>query len=308
MLHNRIKGGIFTTPYQKHNRMNIGLSIDKSACIMCGRCVKVCPSRIFSVSDAGGKHIEADASLGCIECGHCVDACESGAVCHSLFGEDKRHVVDVETLPRPEAVIELIRSRRSNRAFRKEPVPKDMLDRIVEAAYLAPTASNGQELEFVVVTEPEHLRTISRYVMDSFSAMLRRMTRPVIRTVIRKAAPALWRYVPRFERMKSAFEAGEDPVLRGASAVIFICAPEKSRFGCQDANLAYQNGSLMAESLGVSQFYTGFVCTAVSRDRRGELNRMLGIEGRIMAGMALGMPAFRYPYYVDRKPLKVKYL
>ena len=144
--------------------------------------------------------------------------------------------------------------------------------------------------------------------MDSFSAMLRRMTRPVIRTVIRKAAPALWRYVPRFERMKSAFEAGEDPVLRGASAVIFICAPEKSRFGCQDANLAYQNGSLMAESLGVSQFYTGFVCTAVSRDRRGELNRMLGIEGRIMAGMALGMPAFRYPYYVDRKPLKVKYL
>ncbi len=103
-------------------------------------------------------------------------------------------------------------------------------------------------------------------------------------------------------------EAGEDPVLRGASAVIFICAPEKSRFGCQDANLAYQNGSLMAESLGVSQFYTGFVCTAVSRDRRGELNRMLGIEGRIMAGMALGMPAFRYPYYVDRKPLKVKYL
>lgn len=288
--------------------MNFSLSIDKSACIMCRRCVRVCPSRIFSVSEEGGRHIAVDVSLGCIECGHCVDVCESGAVRHSLFGDDKRHAVDRASLPCPEALRELIRARRSNRAFRKEPVPKEMLDRIVEAAYLAPTASNGQELEFVVITDPERLVTISRYVMDRFSGMLRVMKLPVMRTVIKSVAPALWRYVPRFERMKAAFEAGEDPILRGAAAVVFICAPEKSRFGCQDANLAYQNGSLMAESLGVSQFYTGFVCTAASRDRHGGLERSLGIEGRIMAGMALGMPSFAYPYYVDRKPLKVKYI
>lgn len=275
---------------------------------MCGRCVRVCPSRIFSLSDEGGRHIATDESLGCIECGHCVDVCESGAVRHSLFGHDKRHAVDRELLPRPESLLELIRSRRSNRAFRKEPVPRESLDRIVEAAHLAPTASNGQELEFVVITDPVHLGAISRYVMDKFSRMLRILKSPVIRTVVKMAAPALWRYVPRFERMKAAYETGYDPVLRGAAAVVFICAPEKSRFGCQDANLAYQNGSLMAESLGVSQFYTGFVCTAASRDRHGKLERMLGIDGRIMAGMALGMPAFGYPYYVDRRPLDVKYM
>ncbi len=267
--------------------------------------MKVCPSRIFSISD---RHIAVDVSLGCIECGHCVDACPGGAVLHTLFGADTIHTVEKELLPRPEAVMELLRSRRSNRAFRKEPVPRELIDRIIEAAHLAPTASNTQNIEFVAVTDPEHLRSISRYVMDSFSGMLRIMKMPVIRTVIRKAMPGLWRYVPRFERMKAAYEAGYDPVLRGASAVIFICAPEKSRFGCQDANLAYQNGSLMAESLGVSQFYTGFVCTAVSRDRRGKLLRRLGIEGRIMAGMALGMPEFRYLRCVDRKPVKVKYI
>ena len=71
------------------------------------------------------------------------------------------------------------------------------------------------------------------------------------------------------------------------------------------ANLAYQNGSLMAESLGVAQFYTGFVCSAVEQDRNRRLAKMLGISGKIRAGMALGIPAFRYPNYIDRKDINV---
>ena len=61
----------------------------------------------------------------------------------------------------------------------------------------------------------------------------------------------------------------------------------------------------MAESLGVAQFYTGFVCSAVEQDRNRRLAKMLGISGKIHAGMALGMPAFRYPNYIDRKNINV---
>ena len=32
---------------------------------------------------------------------------------------------------------------------------------------------------------------------------------------------------------------------------------------------------------------------------------MLGISGKIRAGMALGIPAFRYPNYIDRKDINV---
>ena len=68
-----------------------------------------------------------------------------------------------------------------------------------------------------------------------------------------------------------------------------------------NANLAYQNGSLMAEALGVSQFYMGFVCNAV-RMSKGRLEKRLGIGGTIHAAMALGMPALRFDNYVDRDP------
>ena len=61
----------------------------------------------------------------------------------------------------------------------------------------------------------------------------------------------------------------------------------------------------MAESLGVNQLYTGFVCNA-ARQKKGVLEKLLGIapDREIKAGMGLGMPQFRFPNYIDKKDLK----
>ena len=50
----------------------------------------------------------------------------------------------------------------------------------------------------------------------------------------------------------------------------------------------------MAESLGVSQIYMGFVLTAARMGRKNAFARIAGITGRPQAIMALGIPAFRY--------------
>lgn len=109
----------------------------------------------------------------------------------------------------------------------------------------------------------------------------------------------MMRYLPLFKKMQERFKQGDDKILRGATAVILIHTPTWNRFGAEDSNLAYQNGSLMAESLGIGQFYGGFVLTAV-RQRKGEMEKMLGIDGKICAVMALGVPKFRYANYIDR--------
>lgn len=286
--------------------MERSIVINEQSCIKCGRCVRVCPSRLFSQSKVG-----ADVGVtvqGCIVCGHCVGICPSNSITHSDFPADRVHKIDYEKMPTSEQVLLLCRSRRSNRAFSNKEIPPQMLDMILEAAHRAPTASNMQTVEFTLVTGPENLRFISQFTLDVFGLVVKKLENPILRPILKLVMPGVYDYVPTFKRLVTQFEKGDDLVLRGAMAVILIHTPKGSRFGCQDANLAYQNGSLMAESLGVGQFYTGFVCSAITQDKSDRLAKKLGIKGTIHAAMALGMPSFRFENYIDKNEIKVNRL
>lgn len=53
-----------------------------------------------------------------------------------------------------QSFLELVRSRQSDRSYLDKPVEQDKIDRILEAARLAPSACNSQPWKFVVVTDP----------------------------------------------------------------------------------------------------------------------------------------------------------
>ncbi len=55
-----------------------------------------------------------------------------------------------------------IRSRHSVREFKRDPLPKDVIEKIVDAGCAAPTARGEEPWELVVVTNVETLKTIAR--------------------------------------------------------------------------------------------------------------------------------------------------
>ena len=54
-----------------------------------------------------------------------------------------------------------IRARRNVRSYRRDPVPDNDLQRIAEAGWRSPSASNRQPWDFVIVTDPERLQKLS---------------------------------------------------------------------------------------------------------------------------------------------------
>lgn len=277
------------------------ITIKQEQCIQCNHCVDICPSKIFTIQGSSVTPIHEDT---CIRCGHCVAICPSSVISHSDFSANTIRPIDYNRIPQPEQVMELIRSRRSNRAFSDKTIPDEWLQQIIKAAHCAPTASNLQQVRFVLITQPDQLALVSQITINRFKFLLNKLENPFLKPILKRIVPANYSYVPLFKRLIAAFEAGEDLILRQAKAVILIYTPQSCRFGCEDSNLAYQNASLMAESLGVAQFYTGFVCSVAKQTQ--ELSKALGIDGTIHAGMALAIPKFRFHNYIERQEPNLK--
>ena len=59
-------------------------------------------------------------------------------------------------------VLEAIRTRRSIRRFKNEPVPPELIEKLLEAGRWAPSSADSQPWEFIIVTDPEIKKRISR--------------------------------------------------------------------------------------------------------------------------------------------------
>ncbi|SNX54849.1 nitroreductase family protein [Thermoanaerobacterium sp. RBIITD] len=57
--------------------------------------------------------------------------------------------------------LDVLKQRRSVRVFEDKPIPKNILEDIIDCGRLAPTANNMQPWHFVVVTDKERLKYIS---------------------------------------------------------------------------------------------------------------------------------------------------
>lgn len=66
-------------------------------------------------------------------------------------------------------VFKVIEKRRSIRKYQDKPVEKEKILKIIEAARLAPSASNGQPWRFVVVTEKDTLSHIGTEALGSIN-------------------------------------------------------------------------------------------------------------------------------------------
>jgi nitroreductase/NAD-dependent dihydropyrimidine dehydrogenase PreA subunit len=286
----------------------VDILFDAEKCIRCGACVAACPASVFVQGKDDVPEVVREAL--CIACGHCVAVCPVDAVTHSAFPDGTVIPVDSDLLPSAEQMLELLRSRRSVRVFKDKPVSPEELEQILEAARVAPTGHNAQDVRYVVVQDRALLDAITKSVVRYFTGVAKQLRNPVVRKLYRLAVTrseidGIANMLPDFDAIKKGYSEGQDPILRGAPCVILAHSPRTVNFPETNAALALHNAALLAHSMNIGSFWTGYVVGACKRNRK--IPDLLGIPKghEVYAGLAVGYPDVTYQKWIQRRVTEV---
>jgi nitroreductase/Pyruvate/2-oxoacid:ferredoxin oxidoreductase delta subunit len=283
--------------------------VDRSRCTGCGLCVRVCPSFVLGLVDGLATVAYGD---WCNGCGHCGAVCPADAVSQkesSAAGP----LPGSEPACGPDPLQLLFRERRSVRAYRQEPVPREVLARIIEAGRYAPTGTNSQNVRYTVLTAPARIDELRTRVFSFYEKLFSRVRSKagafaLSLVVGRRVVDFMRDYLPRVDVARRAIEAGDDRLLYHAPAVILVHAEKWDPCSAFNCGAALYGASLMAHALGLGCCFNGFVEGAVNNDRRIKAWLEIPPKHRCYGAMGLGYPAVRYRKLVERRVPEVTWL
>ena len=261
--------------------------VNKPACIRCGECVFDCPSRIIGVEE-GYPAIPAEKESACIRCEHCLTVCPTGAV--SILGYQPAESRLLEgNLPDPSQLETLIKGRRSVRRYQEENVDPELMQRLLEAAWHAPTGVNSRQVRFTVIDDREKLSRLRDEVMEGLVQLQKENRIP-------REMAYFSRFVRVWERQKV------DLIFRNAPHLLIATAPKGVACPKEDCLIALSYFELLAQSSGLGTVWNGLVKWAF--DLLPEAREKLGIPEDHLFGysMSFGMPAVRYFRTVQHAP------
>ena len=291
-------------------RRGIAPKITADQCIRCGQCVAACPSFVI---DLGEKQAEVVRAEWCLGCGHCGAVCPTEAILQEATSYENYPGRGSAPATSPETLGLLLRERRSVRKYKEDAIPREVIEKILEAGRYAPTGSNSQNVNYLVLTSPDRilrLRNMTLAFYEKLFARARGRFGSVLLGLLagRRTLEYLRESLPKVEHAYEKMKKGKDILFYHAPVVILAHAESwdsSSPFNCA---VALYNCSLMAHTLGLGCCFNGFLVNAANRDLK--IKNFLGIspEHKSYAAMTLGYPKLKYRRLVHRDRPKAAWL
>lgn len=156
-----------------------------------------------------------------------------------------------ETVTRTETV-QTIYERRSVRKYKDDLVSISLIEQVLDAGRMAPSAMNKQPWQFYVLTNKETIHSFSREIAGVMTKGTLKSGLSGIAQLL-KAASGLLHLSHGID-----LHAIKDPVFHGAPVVIFLAAPRDNEWASLDVGMCAQNIMLAAKSLGLDTCPVGF--------------------------------------------------
>jgi nitroreductase len=201
-------------------------------------------------------------------------------MCLNQSSEDKEAVMN--------PVMEAIKKRRSVRSYEEKPVPREILNAIIEAGNQAPSAMNSQPWRFVVVEQAELKKKLLGAALPHAKKILES---------VKEVDPE------RYAQIMKRYNELPDPVYYSAPVVLFVIG--SGRYADHSCPLACENVMLAAYSLGIGSCWVGF--GSMVTDNKEVIQALDLAEGeKIYGPIVLGYPNV-FPDPPSKKPPVVKW-
>lgn len=240
---------------------NATITIDNEKCNGCGICVNVCKD--FSLVLDGKKVKLSDTALfGCIGCGHCVAVCAREAI--TVTGRTLTET-DYQPLQHSQlhydSLYKMVLNRRSIRDFHDQPVPQEIVDKIIQFASTAPMGIPPSDVGVLVIEGKEKVKQFAFDFVDLLSGM-QFMVSPYVMPLMRPFMKRddykmMGEFVrPLVNIFVKGRKEGKDYVLYEAPLVMMFYGKLSDP---ADPYIAATYATLAAESMGIGSCMIGSI-------------------------------------------------
>ena len=286
------------------------IEIDSTKCSRCGFCLDVCPNYVFASGE--GRVIKVRYPEQCCLCGHCVAICPENAVIHKEMPAEKFEDSPVTNIL-PENIRTLLLSRRSIRAYKEKPVPRELIEQLIEVGIYAGTSSNGQTENFIVIQDQKLLSELEKMVIDVvWDTGLKYLGNGIGQSLAktRIGDEMVRQSVPYYHIINNRRNNNQlaGMVFRNAPVVIIIHGLRTNLLARANCWVAARNIEIMAKTMGLGTCLVGFVSIAAHFSK--EIGKFLGIPDyhNIFSAIMVGYPKHEYKKTAPRKQRQVRWI
>jgi nitroreductase/NAD-dependent dihydropyrimidine dehydrogenase PreA subunit len=268
--------------------------IDTTKCKKDNICAAVCPLGIIEKGDKSASPTQAgNAEELCVSCGHCVAACPTGALSHREMTPEQCTPIKEELLLKPGQAEQLLRGRRSIRAYRAAPVDRALLTRIVATASAAPSGHNTQPVEWLIIHDASEVRRLTGLVIDWMRFMIQQKP-DFAKALLLQHVVAKW-------------EAGIDAVCRSAPHVVVTHAHKDNMMAQSACTIALAYLELAALANGIGACWAGYFDVAARYWPPLQKELGLPVDHTSYGAMMVGYAQYKYYRIPLRKEARISW-
>jgi nitroreductase len=196
-------------------------------------------------------------------------------------------------LPTQGQIDHFLRSRRSSRVYKDDPIDRNILASLIDTARYAPSGHNSQPVHWTVIQERSELKRLAGIVIDWMRLMI------VDNSPIARAM--------NFDRAVDVWDKGTDRILRDAPCLIVAHGPSALSASQPACTIALSYLELAAYSSGLGACWAGYFNSAANFHKPMQDALSLPEGHQCFGAMMIGYPKNKYYRLPMRNEAKIEW-